>query len=155
MGNYRESPTPTHSGTCTSYAKTVVGVISLEEAMPDRSKLPSGDAKFLLEQAMPALGIGKIRISWSDSRKKWPDIWCDPATNTITVTAEWRRQNADERRKRLVHECLHLIGYEHGWYRGLEYSTYPDRDRFSMKVYRQISGKLDTFADHLPQRRKR
>jgi ssRNA-specific RNase YbeY (16S rRNA maturation enzyme) len=74
----------------------------------------------------------------SDSKKVWPDIWI--SGDTVTVTQEWARQNADERRKRLVHECLHLVGLNHGKIDGLEYSTYPAKDKYSMKVYRRICG---------------
>jgi ssRNA-specific RNase YbeY (16S rRNA maturation enzyme) len=97
--------------------------------------LNKGDEQFL-RHAMRCLGISELHVNMSDSKAKWPDIWI--SGNVITVTAEWARQNTTERRKRLVHECLHLLGLNHGKIDGLEYSTYPAKDKYSMKVYRKL-----------------
>jgi len=54
----------------------------------------------------------------------------------ITVTQEWAAQQFPERMKRIVHEMLHIKGFEHD--RKLQYSTYPDKDVFSVRVYNDI-----------------
>jgi hypothetical protein len=90
-----------------------------------------------LIKAIRVLDIKSVYIDWSDSDKKWPDIWVKLCKiPVITVTAEWARQGADERRKRLVHELLHIKGYEHD--EKIGYSTYPEKDTFSMKIYNSI-----------------
>lgn len=80
-------------------------------------------------------------VRTSDSTKKWPDLWVDRSADppVITVTREWAAQTPAERRKRLVHELLHLVGMEHNEQIG--YSTHPERDTFSMTVYHAITGK--------------
>lgn len=97
------------------------------------------DREFLVRVAMPALGISRMSVQWSDSKLRWPDIWTDG--HTITVTKEWARQGVHERRKRLVHELLHLKGYTHGRIGGLNYSTRPQKDTYSMMVYRRLIGR--------------
>ena len=100
--------------------------------------LTKDDEKFL-RQAMKHFGVKKLRVQWDDySRTKYPDIWCYPWENppVIVVTAEWNRQNVDERRKRLVHEILHLKGMKHD--ESVGYSTHPERDSYSMQVYRGL-----------------
>ena len=103
-------------------------------------RLPAGDINFLQQKAMPYFGISYVKLCWSSSKKQWPDIWAIPSESKIVVTQEWLRQPAGERRKRLVHECLHFLGLEHGIYDGLEYSTYPKEDMYSLKIYRDIVG---------------
>jgi len=105
--------------------------------------ISQGDLAFL-KSAMHRLNIRKpIRVYRSTSKKKHPDIWTitDGPFGEIWVTDEWARQNVHERRKRILHECYHHTGLEHGTYDGLEYSTYPDKDTFSMAKYREIIGK--------------
>jgi len=99
--------------------------------------LSIGDRKFVLK-LMRTFNIRKVNIDRSDSTKTYPDIWCYPyeKPQRIVVTNEWARQVADERRKRLVHEFLHLIGYDHN--EAIGYSTYPEKDTFSKKVYNSI-----------------
>ena len=87
---------------------------------------------------MPALGIPKIRLSFSPSKARWPDLWTDG--KTITVTREWVRQNAGERRKRLVHELCHLKGLQHGQIGGLDFNTVPRLDTYGKAVYQRIVG---------------
>lgn len=101
--------------------------------------LSSGDRRFV-KKLMRTFNIKSVKVGWSDSRKKHPDIWCYPTESPprIVVTSEWRKQGTGERRKRLTHEFLHLAGYEHGNFNGMEYSTYPKKDKFSKYVYRQI-----------------
>lgn len=101
--------------------------------------LEKGDKRFLTAIAMPSFGIRKVRVKYSDSKKKWPDIWCNQngGIPTITVTAEWSRQTPDERRKRLVHELIHLA-WKMGHSDKIGYSTLPDKDTYSMKVYQQL-----------------
>ena len=99
-------------------------------------KLTIGDKHFLIKLTR-TFGIKKLNIEWSDSKAKWPDIWVELGkVPVITVTREWARQDKDERRKRLVHEYLHIIGMEHDESKG--YSTYPERDSYSMRVYRAL-----------------
>lgn len=86
---------------------------------------------------MPYFGIKHMWVSWSDSQAKYPDIWCEKGPiPRITVTREWARQPTDERRKRLVHEALHIAeDLEHGMHHGMKYSSYPDKDDYSWAIY--------------------
>ncbi len=101
--------------------------------------LGPGDREFLTDRLMPYFGITKLLVKFDDkSTKKWPDLWCEPGDPpSITVTREWARQNTDERRKRLTHECIHL-----GWGKdhndAIGYNTVPAKDKYSMMVYRKI-----------------
>jgi len=89
---------------------------------------------------MKRLDIGAVTIGWSDSQKVWPDIWCFPneVPPRIVVTREWARQKAEERRKRLVHELLHVKGLEHGVVGGLDYNARPEQDEYSRHVYNML-----------------
>ena len=69
-----------------------------------------------------------------------PDLWIDLNENIIYVTKEWERQEEQEKEKRLLHELLHILGYKHGKYGDLEYSTYPAKDSLSMQMYKQLTG---------------
>ncbi len=95
------------------------------------------DKRWMTDIAMPALGIRRVRLATSQSKKVWPDCWTDK--HTIWVTREWARQGVHERRKRLTHELAHLRGLEHGRVGRLNYSTYPAKDSFSRALYRSIS----------------
>ena len=101
--------------------------------------ISEGDKKFL-DKGMAYFGIKAIKIGWSESKKRYPDLWCEMTRPPkITVTAEWARQPMHERRKRLTHELAHIgWGLEHGKHRGLVYSTYPERDTYSKALYREI-----------------
>lgn len=107
--------------------------------------LNSTDRKFALN-AMRYFGIKRLNIDWSDSTKKWPDIWVYPNERPprIVVTPEWRRQNLAERQKRLVHEMLHIIGKNHN--ESIGYSTYPNKDTYSKMVYRFISNPAKSIS---------
>jgi len=99
--------------------------------------IPKGDVKFIRETLLPWSGIRKINLAFSDSPAKYPDIWVKLGRiPTITLTAEWQRQNAAERRKRLLHECLHILGMSHN--EKIGYSTYPDRDTYSKRLYKEL-----------------
>ena len=101
--------------------------------------LTIGDRKFVLRM-MRTWGIKRLNIDWSSSKKKYPDIWVKPGkVPVITVTAEWKSHNTDLRRSQLVHEFLHLVGYEHSRIGKYNYSTYPDKDTFSKAVYQRIA----------------
>ena len=91
-------------------------------------------------RAMRTFDIKKLNIDWSDSIAQWPDIWIDLSSKVpvITVAREWARQNTNERRKRLVHEMLHLLGYTHGRIGKYDYNTIPQKDSFSMVVYKSL-----------------
>ena len=98
--------------------------------------LTKDDKEFMLK-AMPVFGIEKVKIAYSPSQARWPDIWVSlNRVPVITVTDEWRRQRPAERRKRLVHELLHCIGKQHD--EKIGYSTIPVRDKFSKMVYRKL-----------------
>lgn len=97
------------------------------------------DQKWLKEKAMPAFGIRKLSLGFSSSDGKWPDIWCETRPPKITITREWARQNKDNRRIRLTHECIHLgWGLEHGKIDGLDFNTKPELDSYSKMVYGRI-----------------
>jgi len=99
----------------------------------------SSDMRWLVNVAMPHFGIKRVKVTYKETGKKWPDIWVSlNKIPVITVTEEWVRQSVHERRKRLVHEFLHVIGYRHGKINGLDYHTVPQFDTFSKKVYGDI-----------------
>lgn len=109
--------------------------------------MPFKDRQFI-DRAMKALNINKVKIAWSDSQKKYPDIWVTLSRPpVITVTQEWARQSAAERRKRLTHELLHIKGLEHGRYGNLVYSTYPAQDTLSKFVYQRLASRSSTDRD--------
>jgi len=101
--------------------------------------LSVGDNLFLL-RAMQYFGIPVVGVEWSTSKARHPDIWIIfNGTPTIWVTREWRRQHFHERRKRLTHEILHILGEQHGRKAGgLVYSTYPRFDTYSRAIYEVI-----------------
>jgi hypothetical protein len=103
----------------------------------------------------------KITFNYVYTNKTHPDIWIDLKTNNITVTNIWTNCNKMEKEKRLTHEILHYLGYQH-WqnyyyilfnelqkiipnlpteyiynkkYVRLLYSTHPKSDTFSMIIY--------------------
>ena len=108
--------------------------------------IPQSDIEFIRTRLLPWSGVEGVRLAWSKSTAKWPDIWVSKSMDgipKITVTAEWKRQNMNERRKRLVHEFLHLIGLIHpegGSVKigKLVYSTHPHLDTYSETVYRRF-----------------
>jgi hypothetical protein len=102
-----------------------------------------GDKTFI-EQLMRRFNIGKLFIAYSESKKKFPDIWITLGDIAkITVTKEWQRQSPRERRSRLVHEILgHLVmGLEHGKYGKYTFDTHPESDTFSKAMYEQLKKK--------------
>lgn len=104
-----------------------------------RTKILTQRDREFVKRALGYFGIGAVKIDWSDSKEKYPDIWVNlSSTPVITVTREWEKQKPAERRKRIVHEMLHVKGLQHNDKIG--YSTYPDKDSFSMKVYDDIMG---------------
>ena len=97
------------------------------------------DKQFVERKLLPYFGIKSLNLKYSDSKKKYPDIWVSlDKIPTITVTNEWKKQSMNERRKRLVHEALHVMGLEHGKYGKYIYSTFPRFDTYSKKVYQDI-----------------
>lgn len=102
--------------------------------------LTAGDKRFIVK-AMRHFNIKAVNIDWSDSKKKWPDIWVylNETPPRIVVTQEWSKQDKHERRKRLVHEMRHINGERHDELKG--YSTYPDRDWSSVLIYNKIIGR--------------
>ena len=103
--------------------------------------LTGADERFLKKKALPYFGIPAVRIISSSSTEKYPDIWVKMTpgeTPEIYITAEWRRQDYNERRKRLTHELLHVGGMEHNEKVG--YNSRPAEDTYSMAVYKKIMG---------------
>ena len=101
------------------------------------NKITKEDIKFIKEVLIPFAKVDRLYIAWSRSKATWPDIWVTMnRIPKITVTQEWARQNIHERRKRLVHEGLHLRGLEHN--ESIGYSTFPAHDSYSKKVYRRL-----------------
>lgn len=96
----------------------------------------------------------EVTVFFDKSKEKYPDIWLiinDVPTRAgktkyeLYVTQEWKSQDTHERRKRLVHEVIHMAGYDHWFYHTylygghkLLYSTQPDEDSFSWLVYFNI-----------------
>lgn len=102
-------------------------------------KISEGDKIFIQDTLMPWAGVARLRLAYSESKAKWPDIWV--STNgipTITITDEWRSHDTHLRRSQLVHEFLHLRGMEHGKLSNLNFSTYPGKDTYSKAVYQDI-----------------
>ena len=88
---------------------------------------------------------------YDDSKKIYPDIWCTMMPDIIrttqglmtifvakiTITDEWIRQPYKEREKRLTHEFIHFgWGMKHD--RKLGYNSHPEKDSYSMEIYRKI-----------------
>ena len=101
--------------------------------------LSIGDRRFVI-RLMRTFGVSNLNIDWSSSRKRWPDLWInlEDKVPVITVTAEWARQDAPERKKRLVHEFCHILGYEHGRIGQYDYNTRPELDTYSKAVYQKL-----------------
>ena len=106
--------------------------------------IQQGDIEFVRTKLLPWSGVKAVKIAWSNSTKSWPDIWVQTGeVPVITVTKEWARQDVHERRKRLVHEFLHLKGLNHPEGGSIRigkyvYSTFPASDSYSKAVYRQL-----------------
>ena len=97
--------------------------------------LTKEEARWLRDRVMPRLGIRQMRVDEDhDYRGTYPDIWTDG--ETVTVTGEWARQTPWERKKRLLHEALHLAGMEHDSRVG--FNSRPGRDRFSREMLEAI-----------------
>jgi len=98
-----------------------------------------------LRKVMPYFGIKAVAIDYVETGRKWPDCWIEINRRPplITVTQEWARQNKDERRKRIVHELLHLKGLRHGKKGRFVYHTKPELDTYSVMVYQNmVRGKV-------------
>lgn len=98
------------------------------------------ELNWLQNTVMPRLGVKRITIAEDvDYRGKYPDIWAEGAR--VTVTREWARQSAFERKKRLVHEVVHVAGHGHEPRWG--YYSRPERDRFSEEL-------TELFLEEMP-----
>ena len=97
------------------------------------------DKQFIRRVLMPYFNVRRVAVQTSASKLKFPDIWVDPRGHTpmITVTPEWERQHTDERRKRLVHEFLHLDGLDHD--ADIGYVSHPEQDVYSKAVYKHVT----------------
>jgi len=96
------------------------------------------DIQFIKNKWLPWTGLRAVYISWSNSAKKYPDIWVDmyKGIPRITITREWAGHDKHLRRSQLVHEGLHVLGMKHD--ESIGYSTIPSRDSYSKKVYRRL-----------------
>ena len=100
-------------------------------------KLLTPSEKKFVRKAMRYFGIKALRFSWDSSTKTYPDIWVNlNGMPVITVTQEWIRQPSGEKSKRITHELIHVFGKGHD--EKIGYSTFPDKDTFSKKVYDDI-----------------
>jgi len=97
--------------------------------------LTSTDARWVEDRLLPYLGLKSIQIAQDDEYEgTYPDIWVQG--KTITVTREWARQEMHERRKRLLHEGLHLVGFGHGAKeRRMGYYSQPAKDAYTKALY--------------------
>lgn len=67
------------------------------------------------------------------------DIAAERSRGLILIGRKWHRAGAQEQRKRLTHEALHLWGLPHSAaMRSLGYYSRPERDRWTRLVYRDI-----------------
>ena len=129
------------------YSKKLLNQLDMPLVSNPDNRIPKGDVDFIRNILIPWTNISKVKIAWEETSQKWPDIWV--ITNhvpTIVLTPEWRKQSTDERRKRLVHEFIHLRGESHpgggskkiGKY---TYSTFPHQDSYSKAMYRKLIGR--------------
>ena len=98
--------------------------------------LTASDARWVEERLLPYLGVESIQITQDkDYDKTYPDIWVQGGV--ITITREWARQGLHERRKRLLHEGLHLAkGFGHGAReRAMGFFSQPAKDSYTKKLY--------------------
>ncbi|MDP2953827.1 MAG: hypothetical protein Q8O76_10995 [Chloroflexota bacterium] len=92
------------------------------------------DMDWLERVACPIMGVERVYVQEEPTYQgKYPDIWSVPGKKLIVVTPEWARQRVHERRSRLGHELVHLLGYPHRPSKGF-YSR-PDKDRFGKQLY--------------------
>ncbi len=104
------------------------------------NRIRQSDIDFMTS-LLKRFNIPRVYLQWSDSRAKYPDIWVQLSTvPVITVTAEWARQNTNEREKRILHEFLHILGMKHNSRIG--YNSIPDKDVFSKRVYQSLRRSL-------------
>ncbi len=104
--------------------------------------ISKSEIDFLRDRILPYFHIKNVDLTVVQTSYKHPDCWVhlNKKPPLIVVTQEWLKQGSDERLKRLVHELLHLMGEKHGKRGKLLYSTYPDKDSYSMVVYNKIKG---------------
>ena len=103
-----------------------------------KEQITTGDIEFVRHVLLPWSEVRAIYLEWDNSKKVYPDIWLSYRGRIpmITVTREWARQTMKERHKRLVHEFLHILGMEHDG--SIDYNTYPNKDKYSEKMYRRL-----------------
>jgi len=99
------------------------------------SLLTSADSKWVEDRLLPHLGLKSVQITQdTEYEGTYPDIWVQGGV--ITVTREWARQGMHERRKRLLHEGLHLVGFGHGAKeRKMGYYSQPAKDTYTKALY--------------------
>jgi hypothetical protein len=131
-------------GNWDTYTGLVGNLLEARFSNPRQEVLPldSTDASFL-RRAMRYFGIEKLSVR--DDLEETPDIAVDLGKTppVILLGRKWYKANRAERQKRLVHECLHVIGLEHN--RKLSYDTKPEKDKLSMAVYRDIISGSKSF----------
>jgi len=98
------------------------------------------DKPFVLH-ALEKFNIKRVKIAYDDSKAKYPDLWVIlNRIPVIVVTDEFLRQNRMEREKRITHEFLHLVGLQHGKIGNLDYNTVPEKDSYSLAIYKKVIG---------------
>lgn len=89
--------------------------------------------------------IKAVKITFSNSSKKFPDLWIsdlDKNIPIVTVTREWQRQSSAERQKRLVHELVgHYYLRLNDNIKELSFYSRPEKDVWSKKLYMKLTNK--------------
>ena len=101
-------------------------------------RLTDEDKQFITFLALPYFRIKRVEVRVSGDTNQYPDIQVDLSKRSPLIIGNqtWAGQKPDERRKRLVHEMLHIVGLKHNDKIG--YNTIPAKDRFSWRVYQDI-----------------
>jgi len=103
-------------------------------------KISKSDVNFIRLKLLPWSGIKSVKLAYSPSKAKYPDIWVSlNHVPIITVTREWASHDVHLRRSQLVHEFLHLMGMKHD--SSIGYNSHPDKDSFSKMVYMKLIAK--------------
>jgi len=93
------------------------------------------EMNWLQNTVMPYLGISQLKLAEDlNHTARYPDIWVEG--DTITVTREWARQGKRERKKRLLHESLHIYGLDH--MPSIGFYSKPNLDTFSKRVMEKM-----------------
>jgi len=100
--------------------------------------LTKGDQEFV-RLALRYFRIMRVRFRVIGGYPAHPDIWSyvwEPVP-VIVATQTWARKSPQQRRIEIVHEFCHISGTR-GHSKKLGFSTYPEFDTYSKKVYSDI-----------------